>query len=77
MNASQSLDCIGFYCPLPIVKTAERIKQLKIGEVLEIVADDEGVKKEIPAWCEAIGNEFLEMKEDGGVIKIYVKKTHD
>ena len=25
MKAYQSLDCIGLYCPMPIVKTAERI----------------------------------------------------
>ncbi len=40
--ADQSLDCIGLYCPMPIVKTAERIKQLKQGEVLEVMADDKG-----------------------------------
>jgi|TARA_B100000315_G_C14488955_1_gene546607 TusA-related sulfurtransferase len=53
------------------------IRQLKIGEVLEIVADDKGIKEDMPAWCEATGHEFLEMSEDGGEIKIYVKKTHD
>ncbi len=77
MNTDQRLDCIGLYCPIPIVKTAEMIRQLKIGEVLEIVADDKGIKEDMPAWCEATGHEFLEMSEDGGEIKIYVKKTHD
>ncbi len=77
MKADQSLDCMGLYCPIPIVKTAERFKQLKLGEVLEVVADDKGIKLDMPAWCEATGHEFLGVEEEGGEIKVYVKKTHE
>lgn len=77
MKADQSLDCIGLYCPIPIVKTAARIKQLKTGEVLEVVADDKGIKLDMPAWCRTTGHEFLGIEEEGGEIKVYVKKTHD
>ena len=76
MKADQTLDCIGLYCPMPIVKTAERFKQLKLGEVLEVVADDKGIKQDMPAWCEATGNEFLGIDEEGGEIRVYVKKAH-
>ncbi len=77
MKADQSLDCLGLYCPIPIVKTAERFKQLNQGEVLEVVSDDKGIKLDMPAWCEATGHEFLGMEEDSGEIKVYVKKTHE
>ncbi len=77
MKADQSLDCMGLYCPMPIVKTMEKIKQLKAGEVLEVVADDRGIKQDMPAWCEATGHECLGMEEEDGEIKVYVKKTHD
>ena len=77
MKADQSLDCMGLYCPMPIVKTANKFKQMKPGEVLEVVADDEGIKKDMPAWCEATGHECLGMEEAGGEIKVYVKKTHE
>ena len=62
---------------MPIVKTADKIKELKQGGILEIVADDKGVKQDMPAWCEATGHEFLGMEAEGGEIKVYVKKTHD
>jgi len=61
---------------MPIVKTVEKIKQLKQGEVLEVVADDKGIKQDMPAWCEATGHEFLGVEEKGNEIKVYVKKTH-
>ena len=77
MKADESLDYVGLYCPMPIVKTADRIKQLKQGQVLEVVADDKGIKQDMPAWCQATGNEFLGVEEEGGEIKVYVKKTAD
>ncbi len=77
MKADQTIDCLGFYCPMPIVKTAEKIKELKTGEILEVVSDDRGIKQDMPAWCDATGQEFLGIEEDGKEIKVYVKKTHD
>ena len=77
MKADQSLDCMGLYCPMPIVKTAEAIKKMKQGEVIEIVADDKGIKMDMPAWCEATGNDCLGIEEEGSEINVYVKKTHE
>jgi TusA-related sulfurtransferase len=62
---------------MPIVKTSERVKKMKTGEVLEVVADDKGIKLDMPAWCKATGHEFLGVEEKVGEIKVYVKKTHD
>ena len=75
MEAKESLDCVGLYCPMPIVQTAARMKQLKTGEVLEVVADDRGIVKDMPAWCDATGNELLGIEENDGEYKVYVKKT--
>ena len=77
MKADRTLDCVGLYCPMPIMKTLEKIKELKTGEVLEVIADDKGIKKDMPAWCETTGHEFLGLDEEGGEIKVYVKKTHE
>lgn len=72
MRADKSLDCIGLYCPMPIVKAATAIKELKTGEVLAV---DKGIKEDMPAWCKTTGNEFLGVEEDDGIFKVYVKKT--
>ncbi len=77
MKSDRSLDCMGLYCPMPIVKTAQRIKELKTGEVLEVVADDKGIKLDMPAWCQTNGHECLGMEEKDGEIHVFVKKTHD
>jgi len=77
MKADGTLDCVGLYCPMPIVKTAKKIKDIKVGQVLEVIADDKGIKLDMPAWCKATGHECLGMEEAGGEIRVYVKKTHD
>ncbi|MCJ7745049.1 MAG: sulfurtransferase TusA family protein [Actinobacteria bacterium] len=75
MKADHTLDCIGLYCPMPIVKTAWKIKELAPGEVLEVISDDTGIKSDMPAWAKKTGNEYLGLEEDEGEIKVYVKKT--
>jgi tRNA 2-thiouridine synthesizing protein A len=74
MKADETLDCVGLYCPMPIVQTAKKIKELQGGQVLEIVADDIGIKEDVPNWCKMTGNEFLGMEEDKGIYHVFVKK---
>jgi tRNA 2-thiouridine synthesizing protein A len=75
MKADETLDCVGLYCPMPIVHTAKKIKELKSGQVLEVLSDDNGIKKDMPNWCKTTGNEYLEMNEDKGIYHVFVKKT--
>jgi tRNA 2-thiouridine synthesizing protein A len=77
MQADETIDCFGLMCPMPIVKTSQQIKKMKVGQVLEVVATDKGIKMDMPAWCKATGNECLGMEEQAGEIKVYVKKTRE
>ena len=77
MEADESLDCMGLYCPMPIIKTKEKVKELQIGQVLEVIADDKGIKADMPAWCKSTGNEFLELEEEDGEYRAYVRKLKD
>ena len=74
MKVDRSLDCIGLFCPMPIVKTKTEMEKMKAGEVLEILADDPGFEKDLPAWCGMTGEKFLEIKKEGNIIKGYVMK---
>jgi tRNA 2-thiouridine synthesizing protein A len=68
-------DSIGQLCPMPIAFMARNIKQLEVGQVLEIQADDEGAHADVPAWCEQTGNEFLGEEPDDGFVRYYVRKA--
>lgn len=77
-QADEQLDTLGMFCPMPIIMTSKRFKQLEIGKVLEVLSDDEGIKQDMPAWCETTGQEFigLEEEDDGTrqIFKTFVKK---
>jgi tRNA 2-thiouridine synthesizing protein A len=76
-KCDEMLDCYGLLCPMPIIQTAQKIKTMKIGEVLEIISTDKGIKEDMPAWCRQTGQEFLGLVEEEGVFKVYVKKTKE
>ena len=75
MKFDVELDTLGMQCPVPIVKTAKKMKELTAGQVLKIISDDDGFKADIVAWCDSTGNEFLGLEEEGGEIIGYVKKV--
>ncbi len=77
MSAIVKLDCYGLLCPMPIIETAKKIKELKIGDMLEIRATDEGIKTDLPAWCKATGQEFIGIEEKDGEYLGYVRKVKE
>jgi TusA-related sulfurtransferase len=60
---------------MPIAQTAKKMKELKLGQVLEVLADDKGIKEDMPNWCKTTGNEFLGIEEDKSIYKVFVKKS--
>ena len=74
MKADVTIDCLGLYCPMPIIKTAEKMKDVELGMVLEVIADDEGIVEDMPNWCKMTGQEFLSIEKHEDEFKTYVKK---
>ncbi|MGQ9630418.1 MAG: sulfurtransferase TusA family protein [bacterium] len=74
MKADATLDAFGLLCPMPVVQTAKKIEEMKVGEILEVLATDEGVKEDIPAWCRTVGHEFLGIEEKDGEYRVYLRK---
>lgn len=74
MQPDATLDTVGLYCPMPIILTSNKIKELKTGDILEILADDSGIKNDMPVWCKQTGNQLLEIKIEEDIYKVYIKK---
>jgi TusA-related sulfurtransferase len=77
IKADRTLDCYGLLCPVPIIKTSQEFKKMKVGETLEVLSTDQGIKSDMPAWCKSTGNEFLGIEEKEGEYKVYIKKVRD
>jgi len=48
-----SLDCRGMKCPRPIIEIARRIGEVRIGALIELLADDPAAGPDLAAWCRA------------------------
>jgi tRNA 2-thiouridine synthesizing protein A len=57
------IDALGKKCPLPIIMLAERIGEVPIGQVVEVLADDPATKTDIPAWCGLKSHDFIALAE--------------
>lgn len=74
VTVARTIDCKGLSCPLPIVKTAQALRQLGPGDVLEVLATDPGSVKDFAAWSKATGNALIETAKDGSVFRFVIKK---
>ena len=70
----RTVDALGLYCPVPIIRTAEAIERIGAGEILEILSDDRVVLIDMPAWCLSARHEYLGFREDGPGWRLYVRK---
>jgi tRNA 2-thiouridine synthesizing protein A len=71
---AHELDFRGLSCPLPIVKTAQAVKGMAPGELVEILATDPGSVPDFKAWCRSTGNELVTMSVDDGVYRFVIRK---
>ena len=73
LQKDATLDARALMCPMPIVQLAKKVKELKSGQVLELLADDVGAKEDVPAWCSRTGNPLVGTEEEGKILKFYIK----
>lgn len=74
VEITQTIDARGLSCPMPIVKTAQAVRALPSGAVVELVATDPGSIKDIAAWCRATGNELVGQTSDGAVYRFVIRR---
>ena len=66
--ATHQLDTKGLLCPIPVIKTQNRIKDLQPGDLLEVVCTDPGALHDIPAWCRIHGHTVVDTHEGSEII---------
>lgn len=57
------LDASRLLCPLPVIRTQDKVKQLHVGDELEVTATDPGVMQDIPTWCRINHHQILATQE--------------
>ena len=69
------LDLRGLRCPMPVLKTRQRLRKLSAGEELQVLTDDPLAGLAIPAFCNELQQELVEqIAEDGDVNRFTIRR---
>ncbi len=68
-----TLDARNSLCPMPVIKTQNKIAELQAGDILEVSCTDPGALNDIPAWCRINGHLVKESREDDDEVVIVIQ----
>jgi len=75
LRADLTIDTVGLFCPVPIIRTAEAVKRIAAGSVLEVISDDRVILIDMPAWCRSTGHRYLGARRSDDAFHLFVRKT--
>ena len=68
-----TLDARNSLCPMPVIKTQNRIAELQAGDILEVTCTDPGALSDIPAWCRINGHLLKDTRENDEEVVIVIQ----
>jgi tRNA 2-thiouridine synthesizing protein A len=69
----EQLDARRLLCPMPVIKTQNKVATMSPGDEIEVICTDPGTLSDIPAWARINGHEVIETVEDEDEIRITVR----
>ena len=60
------LDARNLLCPMPVIRTQNKVADLLPGDELEVLCTDPGALTDIPAWCRIEGHVVVQSGERDG-----------
>jgi len=73
--ADLTLNAIGKKCPMPVLMTKKELKKMSSGQTLELIVDDKGALKDVPALLKKTGDKIVETNEEGEQITFMIQKA--
>ena len=72
--AHYKLDVTGLLCPMPVIRTQDRVEDLSSGDTLEVLCTDPGALNDVSAWCRINGHKLIDARQEEGrvIIKLQV-----
>ena len=71
--SEHALDVRGLLCPMPVIRTQDKVEKLAAGDILKVCCTDPGAIHDIPAWCRVNGHEMLEIDQQEEQIFITIQ----
>jgi tRNA 2-thiouridine synthesizing protein A len=72
----EQIDVCGLQCPLPVLKAQKRLKSLKNGQLLRVLATDPMAEIDFPHYCNESGNELISSTRENDMLVFVIRKSH-
>jgi tRNA 2-thiouridine synthesizing protein A len=69
----EQLDARRLLCPMPVIKTQNKVATLSPGDEIEVICTDPGALSDIPAWARINGHEVINTIQEEDEIRITVR----
>lgn len=69
-----TIEARGLMCPMPLKKLAQKIREIQVGEIIELQVDDTLTQTDLPLWCEKMGHQLLDTVENHDFTSYFIKR---
>ena len=74
IKKQQKLDLIGYKCPIPVLKLAKKIKEIKVGDILEVNVDDPKADEDIKELVKNVNIKVIEKIKKKKILTFFIEK---
>ena len=74
-SPARTIDARGLACPLPVLRLGKVLAAAASGTIVELLATDRTVGRDVPAFCDAAGHKLLGVSEEGGTLRFLVRRA--
>ncbi len=71
----KTLDTSGLLCPEPVMMLHKAVKEVAIGNLIEVIATDPSTQRDIPKFCMFLGHELIDQKKTETQYFYYIRKS--
>ena len=72
-----TLDARGLFCPEPVMMLHNQIRDMQIGEIVEILATDPSTTHDFIKFCNFLDQELVLNEEQQGTYRFLIRKNSD
>lgn len=76
-SVTTTLDTSGLLCPEPVMMLHNKIRDIEVGDILEVIATDPSTERDIPKFCSFLGHQLLEQQAREKKYYYYIQKADE
>jgi tRNA 2-thiouridine synthesizing protein A len=70
-----TIDALGRKCPIPIIMLADQIRDVPLGAIISVLADDPAAYTDVPSWCTMKSQEFVYAQDLPRGWALFIRRT--